>query len=278
MNDPITVKGNPVPTIHPSAIIDKEAELDEDVQIGRACVVTGRVRLGRGTRLLGSVHLQGPASIGADNTIYPFACVGFAPQDLKFDASSDGAGVAIGDGNILREGVTIHRATGEQPTTLGDRNFLMANSHIGHDVVMGHDGTLANGALLGGHVAVGDGAIVGGNAGVHQFCRVGRLSMISGVACVVQDVPPFCVVYTSRRVGSLNIIGLRRAGLRDHIGPLTQAFNLLYKQSLSNGTAMERIESDLADDPLCVELARFVKKTRRGISPYANSSLVGAEA
>lgn len=235
-------------------------------------MIAGPVRIGAGTRLLAHVFLQGPMTIGEGNTFYPNACVGFPPQHRQFDPDHPGSGVAIGDRNVLREGVTIHRATSDTPTTLGDDNYLMVNSHVGHDTIVGDGCTLANGALLGGHVELGDHAFLGGNAAVHQHCRVGRLAIISGVAVVSQDVPPFCTVYVSRAVGSLNYVGMRRAGLRKHVANLKQAFDIVYHQGLGNPGAIDRIEREFADDPLCVEFARFIKTTKRGIVGYASLS------
>ena len=252
--------------IHATAIVDPQAELARDVSIGPACVIQGAVSIAAGTRLLGHVYLQGPLTIGTGNVLYPFTCVGFAPQDRKFDAKVAGAGTVLGDQNVLREGVTIHRATGDQVTRIGDRNFFMANSHVGHDTVVGHDCTLANGVLVAGHCVIQDQVIFGGNAGVHQFCRIGRLAMVSGMASLSQDVPPFCVVYKSSQIKSLNIVGLRRAGYREHIKPLQRAFSLLYKERLANTHVAEAIERELGHDELCLEFARFIRGSRRGIT------------
>ncbi|QNN24413.1 acyl-ACP--UDP-N-acetylglucosamine O-acyltransferase [Planctomycetales bacterium ZRK34] len=257
-----------MPQIHPSAIVDRSVELADNVVVGPFCIIRGRVNIGAGTRLLHRVTIQGPVTIGEQNLLYPHTAVGYAPQDRKFDATEEGAGVVIGNQNTLREGVTIHRATHDEPTRLGDRNYMMVNTHLGHDVVVGNDCTFANGALMAGHVVVGDNVTFGGNAAVHQFCRVGRLVMMSGVVAVTQDVPPFCVVYDMRSVGSLNIVGLRRAGLREHVRPLKQAFQIFYNQKLPNNAAADRIDNELGDDPLCREFAEFIRNTKRGISPY----------
>lgn len=259
-------------SIHPTAIIDPQADIDTDVVIGPHCIIEGKVSVGSGTHLIGHVYLRGPTTIGTGNQFYPFVCVGFEPQDLSFEPSEHEAGVDIGHDNVLRESVTVHRATGSHPTQIGDRNFLMANSHLGHDVVLHNDCTLANGALLGGHVELADSVFLGGNAAVHQFCRVGRLSIVAGIHGVSKDLPPFCVVHDSRRVGSLNRVGLRRAGYREHIKPLQRAFDLLYRYKLSNLTAVEQIEQELGHDPLCLEFTRFVRQTKRGLTPYASSN------
>lgn len=261
-----------MPSIHPSAIVDARAELADDVVIGPHCVIEGRVRIGAGTRLIARVFLQGPLVLGERNIIYPGACLGFPPQDRKFDPATEGAGVMIGKGNVLRECVTIHRATGLEPTRLGDENYLMVNAHLAHDVKVGNRCTLANNAALGGHVELHDGAILGGNAAVQQFCRIGRLAMLSGVTGITRDLPPFCICYKSRAVGSLNLVGLRRAGLRQHIQPLKEAFDILYRQRHSMPVAVRLIEQRLGDDPLCQELARFVRSSKRGIVAHTPGS------
>lgn len=264
--------------VHPTAIIDDRVQLGEDVSVGPWCRIEGEVAVGDRTRLLQSVSLHGPLRLGADNILYPGAAVGFAPQDRKFDPDHDGAGVVIGDRNVIREGATIHRATGEQPTTLGDENYLMVNSHVAHDCRVGDHVMLANGALLGGHVELADHVILGGNAGIHQFCRVGRLAMLSGASGIVKDLPPFCVSYNRRRVSSLNLVGLRRAGCRDHIRPLQEAFNLFFRRGLPTSTALDQAEATVGDDPLVREFIAFIRESKRGITVYGDSGEPDFEA
>ena len=254
--------------IHPTSIIDPRAQLAADVELGPSCVIEGAVTIGSGTRLIGHVYLVGPLTIGEHNIFYPHACIGFEPQHRQFDPASPSGGVAIGNRNVFREGCTIHRATGSQPTTVGDDNYLMCNSHVGHDAVVANQCTLANGALLAGHVVVEDKVMLGGNAALHQFCRLGRLCMLSGVIAIVQDIPPFCTAYEIRQVESLNIVGLRRAGYRDHIPALQEAFRILYLSRHTRTRAVELIEQQLGHDPLCAELARFVRGSKRGITGY----------
>lgn len=266
-----------LPTIDPTATVDRRATLADDVEIGPGCHVEGCVTIGAGTRLAARVVLKGPLVLGRNNILYPNVCLGLEPQDRKFDPSKDGSGVVIGDDNIFREGVTIHRATGERPTTVGHRNYLMVNSHLGHDTLVGDDCTLANGAMVGGHGQIGDRVTLGGTAGIHQFCRVGRLGMVSGVIAITQDLPPFCVAYSMRSVSSLNIVGLRRAGYRKHIAPLKKAFDIFFRRQLGNRSALKRIEAELGDDPLCMEFARFIAESKRGICRYRNSDGDAAE-
>lgn len=224
--------------------------------------------LGPGCKLVGGVWLRGPLVAGANNTFYPDSSLGFEPQDRKFDPAVKGAGIRVGDNNMFREGVTVHRATGDHPTIIGNDNYLMVNCHVGHDSVMGDFNTMANGVLIAGHVQIADAITFGGNAVVHQFCRIGRLSMLSGGAALAQDVPPFCVAYGSRTIGSLNIIGLRRAGYREHIRPLKRAYDIFFKQQRANTGAAEQIIERYGDDPLCNEFAEFIKGTVRGITQH----------
>lgn len=257
-----------MPDIHPTAIVSPRARLAPDVVIGPNCTLEGDVTLGPGCQLLGHVYIQGPATIGARNRFYPFTCIGFAPQHRGIDPDADGPGLHIGDDNVFRESVTIHRGSSTRPTTIGDRNYFMVTSHVGHDSIVGNDCTFANSTLLAGHVCIGDGVTMGGNAGLHQFCRAGRLSMIGGVIAPRQDVPPFCIVFPPGHIGALNLVGLRRAGLRDHIKPLKRAFEILFLQGHANPQAVDLIDRELADDPLCREFAGFVRDTTRGITPY----------
>lgn len=266
----------PEPDIHPTAIIDPLARIAPGVKIGPWCHITGDVTLGEGCILHERVTLHGPLILGARNVLYPQAAIGLEPQYRKFDPATAGAGVLIGDDNILREGVTIHRATGAHPTTLGHRNYLMVNSHLGHDVHVGNDCTFANGALIAGHAIIHDSVTFGGNAAVHQFCHIGRLVMVGGVAATSQDVPPFCTVYNTRSIRSLNIIGLRRGGYRAHIDNLQEAFDLFFLGNMSNMSALEKIEKRVGLDPLCREFIDFIRTTlsrdrKRGISPYDGS-------
>ncbi len=260
-----------MPTIHPTAFVDPKADLADDVSVGPYCIIEGRVTIGPGCRLVSHACLKGPLTLGQDNAVYPFACIGFDPQDRKYGHDFEGVGTVIGDRNILRESVTVHRATGEHPTTLGHDNYLMANAHVAHDCKIGNECIFANSAVIAGHVQVADKVILAGGAGVQQFCRVGRLSMLSGNEGITKDLPPFCIVHHTKRVGSLNVIGLRRNGYRENIKPLQQAFDLLYKSGLTTPKAAEQIEHNLSDDPLCAELAQFLRTADRGVTQYAGA-------
>ncbi|WP_428389375.1 acyl-ACP--UDP-N-acetylglucosamine O-acyltransferase [Mucisphaera sp.] len=257
-----------MPKIHPTAIISDHATLADDVEIGPWCIIEGEVTIGPGTRLLANVHLQGPLTLGEANTLYPHACIGFAPQDRKFQPTTEGAGTRIGHRNILREAVTIHRATGNHPTTLGDDNYLMVGSHMGHDATVGDRCNLANAVLLAGHATVQNDVTIGGGAAVHQNCRIGNRAMIAGVIGVVQDVLPFTILYHTREMIGLNLVGLRRAGMRDQIKPLQKALELACYAGLSNKAAVARIRTEFPDQPACLEMADFIETTTRGIMPF----------
>ena len=170
--------------IHPTAVVLGEVTLAPDVEVGPFCVIEGcpgPVSIGSGTRLMHRASVQGPCSIGERNTVYPGVTLGFPPQDLGFNPAEPGPGLVIGDDNVFREGVTIHRGKTQTATRIGNRNYFMVNSHAGHDCIIGDHNIFANGTLLAGHVEVADRVITGGNATVHQFCRVGRGAFVGGL-------------------------------------------------------------------------------------------------
>ncbi len=253
--------------VHPSSFVDPQAVLADDVQVGPWCIIQGDVRIGPGCVIMERVTLKGPLTLGASNVIYPNCCIGLEPQDRKFDPDTPGAGTRIGDHNILREGVTIHRATQGVPTTLGDHNMIMANGHLAHDCIVGNQNTLANSCLLAGHTILGDQIIMSGHTGSHQFCRIGRMAMVSGNLATFEDIPPFCVMAAQRSITGLNLVGLRRAGCRASIGPLKQAYDIFFLQRHTKPVALRMLDQTLAHDPLCMEFANFIREpSRRGIT------------
>ena len=178
--------------IHPTAIVDPRAELADDVRIGPYVVIEGRVIVGAGSHIHSHSVLKGHTVLGSKCRVGPGAYVGLDPQHLKFDGSE--TSLIIGDDVVIRESASIHRSfkPGEEHATwIGHRCFFMATSHVAHDCRVGNDVVMANGALLGGHVTVGDRAFVGGGTGIHQFCQIGRLAMLSGNEAISRDVPPF---------------------------------------------------------------------------------------
>ncbi len=202
-----------MPEIHPTAILDGDIDLADDVKIGPMCILRGTISLGAGVRLLERVSINGPARIGAGTIFYPGAIIGFEPQDYKFAPGTPTAGVVLGQNCIIREHATVHSSTStEKPTTLGEGVFLMVNSHVGHDTVVGDRTILVNNTALAGHVIVEDRVTLAGGSLVHQNCRIGRLCMFSGCSIVTTDIPPFMMMIDRNEIVGLNLVGLRRNG------------------------------------------------------------------
>jgi UDP-N-acetylglucosamine acyltransferase len=257
-----------MPQIHPTAIVEGDVELAEDVGVGPYCVIRGRVSIGAGTQLLGNVYLQGPLVLGARNRVFPFAALGFAPQHLGWDPDRPGAGLEIGDENTIRESVTISRAASEEtPTRVGHRNYWMANSHAGHDCEVGSECVIANGVLLAGSVQLGDRVVIGGNTAIHQFCRVGRGALLSGTMGLNKDLPPFFTLTGGNIAGSINVIGMRRSGMpSDQIDDVKWVYKTLYRRGLSLPRALEQL-AERADRPMVAEYIAFLNGSKRGLCP-----------
>jgi UDP-N-acetylglucosamine acyltransferase len=251
--------------VHPTAIVEPTVRLAEDVVVGPYSVLEGAIELGPGCVVKPLVHMIGPLVVGPENTICSGAVLGERPQHLKFDGPP--TGIVIGAGNIFREHVTVHSGTTDACTRMGDQNFLMAGAHVAHDCVVGHRCIFANGALLGGHCEVGEGAFLSGNCAVHQFCRCGRLSMMSGGATTSKDVPPFFVQEGRNRVVGVNVVGMRRAGLRaTQIDAVREAYRMLYLQRMVVPAAVENIERHLGHVDVVAELIEFIRSSKRGIT------------
>lgn len=265
-------------SIHPTAIIDPSARIGAGSVVGPYAVIGPEVVLGEHCRVGAHAVIVSHARIGDRCAIHAHAVLGGTPQDLAFhDAVS---WTEIGSDVTIREGVTINRGTHEGTVTrVGDQCFLMANSHLGHNVVLGRRVILANGVLLAGYVEVADAAFLSGNAVVHQFCRIGRLAMVAGGAVITKDVPPFCTTHSDLRntVVGLNVIGLRRAGLspEDRL-QVKRAFGLLYRSGLTPAQAAERIEATLPPGP-AREIAAFTRGGRRGLCGFVGQAAEGAD-
>jgi len=252
-----------------SVILRGNVEIDAAVSIGPYCVLDatlGPIRVRDGTKLIGNVYVYGPVDIGRDNTIYPFSCIGFAPQSYAFDPSVGGRGVRIGDRNVLRESVTIHRAqTDDGPTTIGNDNYLMSNVHVGHDVQMADRASLASGAVLGGHVRVDERVIIGGVSGLHQFVRLGRGSMIGGGCALSSDLLPYFMLTGSDCAGSINIVGMRRQGLgHEFIDHVRWIYKTLYRRGHTIERAVDVLR-ERVEVPIVAECIEFIETSRRGI-------------
>jgi UDP-N-acetylglucosamine acyltransferase len=263
-----------VPNIHPTVSIEGDVELADDVVLGPRCTITGPVKIGAGTRAVGDVWIQGPTTIGEGNLIYPFTTIGFAPQARNFDISQGGPGVLIGDRNILREHVTVNRAiTDDHPTTIGDDNYIMAQCHAGHDVVIGNKTTLANSVHLGGHARIEDLATLGGASNVHQFVRIGHGAMLSGAVGTTRDVLPWFTVTATNVAASLNLVGMRRQGLSsDEIDHVRWVFKTINRRGLSLPAAIEEVRArhDGASEPVLTRLLNFLDSAERPICTAFN--------
>ncbi len=253
-------------SIHPTAIISPEAKLGEDVQIGPFCVIEGKVELGDGCVIHPHSHLIGPMTLGTENQIFTGATLGGQPQDLSY--KNEETRVEIGNRNIFRENVTIHRGTARSGVTrIGDDNFFMACSHVGHDSIVGDRCVLANNALLAGHTHLHDGVFLSGGAVVHQFCTLGRLSMLAGLSGSSKDVPPFIMQQNINLVCGLNIVGLRRAGVSTQdITVLRQAYRILYREGLLLPNGLAQVEQQLGESAIVQELVHFIRNSKRGIN------------
>ena len=254
--------------IHPTAIVDADAQIGADVEIGPFSIVGPQAVIGEKTILQSHVVMEGEVVIGNGNFIGHGAIIGAPPQDLSFSPERK-TRVEIGNDNIIREYCTIHRGSPEgSATKIGDKNFLMAGAHIGHNCLIGNDVLIANNCLLAGHVRVDDGAFLGGGSTFHQFMHIGRLVMVQGSSAFGKDLPPFVVAAERNCVFGLNIVGMRRAGLsandRDEI---KEAFKLVYLSGLNTSQALERAET-MSFSAAAREFLDFVATSKkRGICP-----------
>ncbi len=254
--------------IHSSAIIHPAAEIAEDVSIGPFSIIGEGVKLGAGTVVGAHVVIDRWTEIGVDNQIFQFASVGAAPQDVKYQGEQ--TYLKIGDRNRIREFVTLNRGTpgGGGITTIGDDNLFMSYSHVAHDCLVRDQVILANGATLAGHVEVENYAILGGLSAVHQFCRIGSHTMISGGAMVTQDILPYTVAQGDRaKMMGLNLVGLKRRGFsKETIRGIKHAYRLLFRAGLRMEEALRQIENDLDPTPELRHFIQFIKDSQRGIA------------
>lgn len=258
------------PRIHPSAVVSPDARLAPDVTVGPLAVIDGPVELGAGCVVAAQARLVGPVAAGANNTFDTGCVIGGAPQHLGYQG--DATRIEIGSGNTFREHVTVHRAMppgagpGTGVTRVGDGNLFMAGAHVAHDCVVGNHGIFANSALLGGHVTTGDRVFLSGNSAVHQFCRVGRLALLSGSSASSKDIPPFWVIQDVNRVCGVNVIGMRRAGVTTaEIQAVRRVFRSIYIEKTLIPMALMRAEAEFGSLPAVRELIDFIRSSKRGI-------------
>lgn len=252
--------------IHPTAVVHPKATLGEECHIGPYCVIGEHVELGARCQLRSHVVVEGHTRLGSDNDIFPFASIGLKTQDLKWDGGL--TRTMIGDHNTFREYVTIHSATSEgDATVIGSNNNLLAYSHVAHDCQLGSHIIMSNVGTLAGHVIVEDHAIIGGLAAIHQFCRIGRMSIIGGCSKVVQDVPPFMMADGNpASTRTVNKVGMERNGISEESQrAMRQAFKLLFREGMTIGNALSQIEKEVPAVPEVQQLIQFVRASERGI-------------
>jgi UDP-N-acetylglucosamine acyltransferase len=255
--------------IHSTAIVDPNAKIGADVQIGPFSIVGPDVIIGRQTIVQSHVVIEGEVAIGRGNFIGHGAIIGAPPQDVAFSPDRK-TRVEIGDDNIIREYCTIHRGSSDgSATKIGDKNFLMAGAHVGHNCLIENNVVVANNCLLAGHVRVDDGAFLGGGSTFHQFMHIGRLVMVQGSSAFGKDLPPFVVAAERNSVFGLNIVGMRRAGLsandRDEI---KEAFKLVYLSGLNTSQALEKAKTMTFGAPAHEFLDFVAGSKKRGICPF----------
>jgi len=254
-----------MPDIHPTAIVDSNAKIADNVKIGPYCIVGPNVTIGDGCELIAQCCITGNTVLGKNNKVFQNATLGGAPQDFEFDNIV--SYLKIGDRNIFREGVTVNVGTKEDSeTVIGNDCYLMINSHVAHNCKIADKVVLVNNVLLGGYVEIEESVIMGGAAGVHQFCRVGRLALASGNSGISKDLPPFMIATERNKVSSLNLVGLRRNGFsKEAIKAIKDIYKIFYMSNKSIGPALEKIKKDLPQLPEVIEFIEFVKSTKKGV-------------
>jgi len=255
--------------IHPTAIVDPTAEIDESVEIGPYTIVQKNVIIGQGTRIGPHVVIGEGTQIGQRCQIYQFASVGEAPQALAYRGEK--TFLILGDQNIVREFVTLNRGTagGGGKTVIGNQNLFMAYSHVAHDCQLGNQVILANGATLAGHITIEDHAVIGGLSAIHQFCRIGTHAFISGMTGITLDVPPYMLASGSRaRLFGLNTVGLKRFHFSEaSVKALKKAYRIIYRSGLTLERAVKQVKEDgISQLPEVQHLLQFIQQSKRGIS------------
>jgi UDP-N-acetylglucosamine acyltransferase len=254
--------------IHPTAVVEQGAVVDPSCEIGALAYLGPHVVLGPGCVVGPHGVVTGRTTLGARNRVFSHAVVGGVPQDLKYQGEP--TRTVIGDDNTFREFVTINAGTVQDrgETTVGNGCLFMANSHVGHDCVIGDRAIIANSVGLSGHVVLEEDIHFGGLAGAHQFVRIGRLAFVGGMSGVVMDVAPYTTVLGTRaEVGGLNTIGMQRAGMsEEQVNRVKQAFKIFFRSGLTATEALAQLEAELGSYPEVAHLIAFVKASRRGIT------------
>jgi UDP-N-acetylglucosamine acyltransferase len=253
--------------IHQTALINRQAEIDSDVEIGPYSVIGAGVKIGKETKVASHVVIEGRTLLGQGNTIYQFATIGSRPQDLKY--RGEASELIIGNHNTIREYVSLNPGTagGGMVTRVGDHNLLMMHCHIAHDCLIGSHNIIANGATLGGHVVVEDYVIVGGLVGIHQFARIGSGAILGAGSMVSKDVPPSCNATGDRaRLRGLNLEGLKRRGFTTTaIDALKRAYRIIFQSKLKTKDALEKVRREISPTAEIEILLAFIAQSQRGI-------------
>ncbi len=251
--------------VHPTAIVSEEAELGEDVVIHPYCVIEGGVQIGDRCKIGPFAVIRRWTRIGPDSEVHTGAVLGEPPQDMKYKGEE--SYLIIGSGNLIREFVTIHRATGEgKATVIGDNNMLMAYSHVGHNCRIGNHCMIANSAGISGHCVIEDYATIGGMVGIHQYVTIGTMSMIGGMSRISRDVPPYCLVEGNpAEPKGINVRGLQRRGLSsEEIMALRRAFKLLFRSDYNVSQAIEAIKREVPLTEHVRYLIEFMERIDKG--------------
>lgn len=255
--------------IHPTAVVEKGAELDVGVYVGPYCVIGPNVKIGKLTRLISHAVVDGYTTLGEENEVFPFSSVGHAPQDLKFKGEK--TLLLIGNRNRIREGATLQpgTVTGIGTTTVGDSNLFMANTHVAHDCIVGNENVFANCAGLAGHVTVCNQAVIGGLSAVHQFCTIGDMAMLGLGAVVVQDVPHFCTVEGNRAIlRGMNLVAMKRRGISsESIQGVKKAYKILFLSGFPTvpEAVAECERAGLLSDGNVKRFVEMIQASKRGV-------------
>ncbi len=255
-------------TIHPTALVEKGAELDDGVSVGPFAYIGSRVCIGSSTVVHHHAAVEGNSSLGRECEIFPYAAIGGKSQDLKFGGGHPP--LKIGDRNIFREYCTVHTATTEENcTVVGSDNFFLAYTHIAHECRVGNHVVMSNVATLAGHVTIDDHVIIGGLTAIHQFCHIGRNAFLGGCAKVVQDVPPFMIADGNpAKIRAINTIGMERNGYsEEEIRQARSVFKLLYRSGLNRSQALQKLTAvEYSKSAVAKKIVEFIQTSKRGLT------------
>ncbi len=254
--------------IHPTAIVHPNARIADGVEIGPYSVIGEHITIGSDTKIASHVVIEGWTTIGERNHIHSFSSIGTPPQDIGYRGEE--TYLIIGNDNVIRECATVHRATTKEDrkTEIGNKNFLMAYSHVAHDCKLGSNIIMANSVALGGHIVIGDHAILGGIVAVHQFVKIGPYSIIGGQSAVTLDIPPYVSAAGNRaQLYGLNLVGLKRKGFSDAaISTLKKAYKIIFRSGMTQDEAIQRVLEEFGGAPEVRTLVDFIRASKRGIT------------